>query len=193
MKINAIILAAGSSSRMGQSKQLLPWGNESLLRHAVNTALQSGVNTVFVVLGSNADAHRNEIKDLDVTIVVNNEWQRGMGSSLKAGLHQALNGADGIMLMVCDQPLISSSHLVALINNFKDAESKIVASRYQDAVGVPAVFSKDMIGELMNIPDDQGARSVIAAHLSQTSFIELASGTDVDTPDDYARLIQPKR
>jgi len=186
MPVSVIILAAGSSSRMGQSKQLLPWGNETLLTHAIKTAMDSRAGHVCVVLGSNEEQHRNAIERLPVSIVVNDEWQKGMGSSLKRGLRQ-VSDSDAVLIMVCDMPFVTSDHLNNMIQHYETTKQPIVASKYLDAIGVPALFSKEMFGELLGIGDAEGARSVIANHRSQ--IIDLDSGIDLDTPEDYTNAL----
>jgi molybdenum cofactor cytidylyltransferase len=182
MPVSVVILAAGSSSRMGQSKQLLPWGNETLLTHAIKIATASRAERVFVVLGDNETAHRKAIETLPVTIVVNADWRRGMGSSIKAGL-TAAKDSDAVLFMVCDMPFVTSQHLDDIIGT----THPIVASKYQDVVGVPALFRKEMFGELMRIEDSEGARTVIRNHKS--AIIGLKSGEDLDTPGDYKKAL----
>lgn len=183
MPVSAIILAAGSSSRMGQSKQLLPWNNETLLTHAIKTAMESRVGHIYVVLGSNAEAHKKAIEGLPVSVVVNENWEKGMGSSLKAGLKHALQ-SQAVLIMVCDQPFVTADHLNNLI---EVANQNIVASKYLDAVGVPALFNKEMFDDLMNIGDEEGARKVILKH--PHVLIVLPSGMDLDTPEDYRNAL----
>lgn len=183
MPVSAIILAAGSSSRMGQSKQLLPWKGETLLTHTVNLALASRIGHVYVVLGSNEEEHRKIVKHLPVSLVVNEGWARGMGSSLKAGLAEAKKISDAVLIMVCDQPFVTSQHLNHIIEHFEKTDQQIVASKYLDTVGVPALFGKKMFDELMNIGDEEGARKVITRH--DPGIVLLQSGEDLDTPDDY--------
>jgi molybdenum cofactor cytidylyltransferase len=186
MPVSAIILAAGSSSRMGQSKQLLPWKNETLLTHAIHTAMESRVGHVLIVLGSNESEHRKAIEKLPVTIVSNPLWKNGMGSSLKAGLKQAKD-AEAVLIMVCDQPFVTTDHLNNLIQHFERTGQLIVASKYMDTVGVPALFSKKMFDELMDLDDKEGARKVIMKH--DHSVVIFASGVDLDTPDDYQKAL----
>lgn len=182
MSASIIILAAGSSSRMGQSKQLLPWGNEILLTHAIKTAMGSRAGHVYVVLGSNEYQHRRAIEKLPVTIVNNPSWEKGMGSSIKAGLNAARN-SDAVLIMVCDMPFVTSQHL----NNLIEAKGPIVASKYLDTIGVPALFRKEIFDELMGISDSEGARKIIANHKSE--IIPLESGIDLDTPEDYFKVL----
>lgn len=182
MSASIIILAAGSSSRMGQSKQLLPWGNETLLTHAIKTAMGSRARHVYVVLGSNEDQHRGAIEKLPVVIVNNPSWEKGMGSSIKAGL-KATRNSDAVLIMVCDMPFVTSQHLNELI----EAKGPIVASKYLDTIGVPALFRKEIFDELMTIDDSEGARKIISNHKSE--IIPLESGIDLDTPEDYFKVL----
>ena len=182
MPVSVVILAAGSSSRMGQSKQLLPWKGGTLLSHAVTTAMESRAGHIYVVLGSNEDEHRKEIENFPVTIVSNPSWAKGMGSSIKAGV-KAAKDSEAVLIMVCDMPYVTSEHL----NNLMSTKHPIVASKYLDAVGVPALFRKEMFDELMAIGDSEGARNLITNHQSQ--IIILKSGIDLDTPDDYRKAL----
>lgn len=190
MSVSVIILAAGSSSRMGQSKQLLAWGDETLLSHTITTAIASRANRVYVVLGSTADQHRKAIEHLPVQIITNPEWARGMGSSLKTGLRSALvSDPAAVLVMVCDQPFVTIDHLNNIIEHFSVTKQQIVASKYQDALGVPALFAKTMFEELANIGDEEGARKVIERHKKEVASVHLTSGTDLDTPDDYRKAL----
>jgi len=184
MPVSVIILAAGSSSRMGQSKQLLPWKHQTLLTHAINTAVESRAGHVYVVLGSNEEEHRKAIAKLPVTIVSNPSWTKGMGSSLKAGLKQA-EGSEAVLIMVCDQPFVTSQHLNNIIEHYNKTKEQVIASKYDDTIGVPALFGKEMLYELMDLADEEGARKVILKN--NPAVIILQSGEDLDTPDDYEK------
>lgn len=192
MPVSAIILAAGSSTRMGSSKQLLRWGEETLLTHAVKTAIDSRVGHVYVVLGSNEGEHRKAIGKLPVTIVSNPGWQKGMGSSLKAGLSAAKETSDAVLIMVCDMPFVTSQHLNNLIEHFTNTRLPVTASKYRDTVGVPAIFAKEVFNELSEIGDGEGARKIIAKH-QDAGLIHLGSPADIDTPDDYDASLRARR
>jgi len=168
---------------MGRSKQLLPWGNETLLSHTIRVAMESRAGHIFVVLGDNESAHRKAIEDLPVTIVSNPAWQKGMGSSLKAGLKEARKVSDAVLVMVCDMPFVTSEHL----NHLIETTQPVVASKYLDTIGVPALFRKESFDELMTIGDAEGARKLIANYKS--AIIVLESGTDLDTPEDYQKAL----
>src|SRR5438270_454039 len=113
-KIGAVILAAGSSSRLGQPKQLLRFGGETLVRRAAQTALDAGCLNTVVVLGAHADLVKDELRDLAVFAVENRRWSDGIGSSICCGVRALLDRwpeSESVVLMVCDQPLISAEKI----------------------------------------------------------------------------------
>ena len=188
-----IVLAAGSSSRMGQSKQLMAWGEETLLSHAVGTALKVS-SRVAVVLGAEANAHRTALMRLPVMAVENKQWSEGMGSSVKTGvefIRQSWPDAEAMMVMVCDQPLITPEHLEQLMATFRSRQTSIVASQYGSTFGVPVLFSKEMFPFLLQIPSDAGAKKMIQGHLGVTAMVPFENGkVDVDTPEEYATFVK---
>jgi molybdenum cofactor cytidylyltransferase len=186
MPVSVIILAAGASSRMGKSKQLLPWKDGTLISNAVEIAMGSRAGHVYVVLGSNAHEHLKAIEMFPVTVVHNEAWQRGMGSSIKAGL-TAAKDSEAVLIMVCDQPFVTSEHLNNIIEHYNKTRQQVVASKYLDAIGVPVLFGKEIFNELFEIGDEEGAKKIIVKH--DTSFILLADGQDLDTPDDYMKAL----
>jgi molybdenum cofactor cytidylyltransferase len=194
--IGFIVLAAGSSSRMGQSKQLLPIGGEPLLRRSVRTAVEAGARNVVVVLGHQEEVHRKVIEQLPIEIISNKNWPNGMGGSLKAGLaHTLQSHADtrAIVVMVCDQPDVTSKHLIKLIEAFTDSRKSIVASGYSNTAGVPALFSSHHFAEILSLDDSQGAKKILENHRSTLGVIHFPEGArDLDTPDDYTNFIQGK-
>jgi molybdenum cofactor cytidylyltransferase len=191
--VGAVILAAGSSSRLGSPKQILRFREESLLRHSARAALDAGCRTVIVVTGANAELSRRELERLEVREVVNAEWQTGMASSVRAGVG-ALLGADpeatAAVLMVCDQPHVSAAVISGLIATRRATGRPIIASMYGGSFGVPALFSKPMFSELMALDGTAGAKQVIQRHASNARFVPFPGGAvDVDTADDFARLM----
>lgn len=192
-KINILILAAGSSTRLGQSKQLLKIQGVPLLRKTVLTALVTASHSVTVVLGHNFKQHKEVIQDLNISILHHREWQQGMGSSLKAGVANILkthSDTPAIVILVCDQPFLTAEHLNVLINTHRTSGVPIVASAYASTTGVPALFDKSVFEELLKLKDDQGAKKIMEKHAGSIVEIEFASGEiDIDTPSDYARLM----
>lgn len=187
-----IILAAGSSSRMGRPKQLLPYMGKSLLSHSVDIANDTDANPVIVVLGANAALLEKEIDEKKVHIVVNKEWQEGMASSIRCGLNTLLHiapSSGAAILMVCDQPFVSAPLLNELISKQKNTGKQIVASQYQNTVGPPALFDKIIFPELMKLKGDAGARKIVEKHSSDTTTVLFTGGNiDIDTEADYKAL-----
>jgi len=191
MKAGIIILAAGASTRMGESKQMLEWDGKTLLRHAVDTAFASGAGTVAVVLGSNEEEHKESIKDTKALIVSNPRWRTGMGSSLKEGLKAIADrrSIDSVVVMVCDQPFVSAKHLQDLWDQFDKSKAQAVASSYGGTSGVPALFSPELYDDVLALADDQGAKKILQGlSPAQVKLITLKNGeTDLDTYQDYLK------
>jgi molybdenum cofactor cytidylyltransferase len=191
MSISIVILAAGSSSRMGQSKQLLRIGNELMLRSAIKKAQSSLADGFVVVLGSNEHAHLDAIIDLNVHVAVNVHWEGGMGSSLKAGLRYLTIGdskPDAILVMLIDQPAVTTTHLNTIIDNYHKTHSRIVAAEYAGSPGVPALIDSSLFPEVMELDDSSGAKPLLTRYRHMASLIAMPeAGIDIDTPEDYER------
>jgi molybdenum cofactor cytidylyltransferase len=195
-KISIILLAAGSSSRMGQSKQLMEINGTPLLLHAARAAVDSGAKSVNVILGANELAHREIISNLHVNVISNHYWKSGMGSSIKAGLNYVVrkySDTEAVIIMVCDQPAISTKHLQNLIRKFVDTRSHIVASAYAGTAGVPALFSRSFFSNILMLKDEQGAKKVIEQFPERVQTVEFPQGSiDLDTGEDYQKYINKK-
>lgn len=187
-----ILLAAGASTRLGRPKQLLMFRGRSLLRHAAETALASVCRPVVVVLGSFAARLEIELTALPVTVAMNPAWAEGMASSIRSGLRAMATGAagpDSVVIMLCDQPLITDRMLLQLVNAHRSEGRGIVASEYEGALGVPALFSRKYYPELGRLKGDQGARRIIVEHGNDVARIELpAAAFDVDRLEEAERL-----
>ncbi len=188
-KWTAIVLAAGSSTRMGRSKQLLKIASETLIRRTVKTAIDSGANETLVVLGADSEQIKNELSDLSVYTVTNPEFEKGMGSSLKCGVRYVMkknSDAEAVMILVSDQPLLNSFYLKKIIEEYLKTKSPIVASFYSERYGVPALFNKSMFGKLLAIEDQHGAKKCIEQNSTLVKSIDFPEGAvDLDTPGDF--------
>ena len=191
-KIAIIILAAGTSSRFGSPKQLLTYNGNTLLRHAVDAALGTGCQSVSVILGANIEVLRGELKDKPVIIVENSGWEEGMASSIRCGLENIKNSIlnpDSVIFMVCDQPHVSSSLLVSLIEKKQETGMPIVASSYEGKSGTPALFHRTIFPLLMELVGDKGARKIIADNPEKVALVSFPGGIiDIDTVSDYELL-----
>jgi molybdenum cofactor cytidylyltransferase len=190
--VAVLILAAGGSSRMGEAKQLLEIGGETLVRRAARSALASRARPVAVVLGAAAERLRRELADLPVDIVVNRAWRRGLSSSIGAGLAHLESRAEPVraaLITLCDQPLVTGALLDRLLDAYADSQAPIVASAYAGTAGVPALFDRALFEELHALRGDGGARSLVERYSERAIRVPFPDGAvDVDTPEDYAAL-----
>ncbi len=190
--VGAVVLAAGSSSRMGRPKQTLRFRGESLLRRAALAALGAGCRPVIVVTGANAELSRRELDGLDVREVFNPHWETGMSSSIRAGVERLVGadaGAGAAVLLLCDQPHVTAEVISGLVAAHRATRSPVVASTYGGSFGVPALFDKALFAELALLEGGAGAKQVIKRHASEAHFLPFTGGgVDVDTPDDFSRL-----
>ena len=194
-EIGILILAAGASSRLGAAKQLLKYEGKTLLRRAALTALAANTHLVAVVLGSNAEVLRKEIEDLPLEIVVAENWKEGMSRSIRAGLGQMIAAAtdlSAVVVLLCDQPLVTSQTIKDLIEEYQKTKKPIVAAEYNQTLGVPALFAAEKFDHLLALEGDAGARGLIkkqaASGLAKIAVPEAA--VDVDTFADYERLLK---
>jgi molybdenum cofactor cytidylyltransferase len=197
--VGVVLLAAGGSSRLGRPKQLVLHQGKTLMRRAAEAAVAAECGPVVVVLGAQREAVASELAGLPVRIVEHPEWSAGPGGSLVAGVRAltagdaAAGGAapavDAVLVMLCDQLRVDSSHLRALVEAWRRTGAAVVASAYEETRGVPALFSRAVFPELGALGPEQGARGVIAREPSRVMEVPLpGGGEDVDTAADLARL-----
>lgn len=190
-KIGGIVLAAGGSSRLGRPKQFLQFKSKSLLRHAAQTMAASICDPIVVVLGAESDEAAAQIKDLPVATCLNENWRLGMSSSIKVGLAKLIEMApeiDAVLISLCDQPFITSEILNRFSEKFAVTDVSIVAAKYNEVNGVPALFSRELFIELSRLEGDKGARDLIRS-LTDLATINLPEAAfDIDSPQDFEYL-----
>ena len=191
LQIDAIVLAAGASARMGTPKQLLPFAGATLLGHAIATARAAGCQRIFVVLGANAEQIAATLGRGEL-VVENAGWQEGIASSVRAGVAacSASPAAAAALILTCDQPLLDD--LAPLVSAFRKNPQLIAAAAYADTVGVPAIFPRTFFPALSMLTGDAGARAVLRSRPESVQAVALRDAAfDIDTPGDYARLSSP--
>ena len=193
MSVAAIIVAAGSSSRLGQPKQLVTIHGEPMLQRAIRCAQEAGASPVFVVLGAHREFIQTSIDFGSANIVENHDWQEGLASSIRAGVRAVqadAPDAEGILLMTCDQPRVTAEHLQRLIQmSYAQSAATAIASTYGGIRGTPAVFPSQATADLLALRGDKGARGLLAEPPWPVITIPLTGGeVDIDRPEDLALL-----
>jgi len=193
VKVHLLLLAAGASRRMGEPKQILPWGSETLIEHQINTLLASGKN-VSVVLGANSKPISKVIQKLPVTIFINEAWNKGIGSSIASGVKQLLTKdpmIDGILIALIDQPLITTSHFSKMLKLFRLNKKQIIGSRsHKGWVGAPVLFDSFYFMELQKLKGDDGAKTLIGKYADALLTVEGGNLlSDIDTPETYKNML----
>ncbi len=194
-----VILAAGASTRMGRIKQLLPVNGVALLQKAVDAATSPLFSTncqSIVVLGANAGAIENAIDFKGCQILINNQWQSGMSSSIVCALsfiERNFSQVAGVILMLGDQPHVTDLILASIMEKQHLTDLPIVASAFtarpsgERISGPPAYFSREIFPELLQLKGDAGARKVIQAQSNRVATIDFSLGAiDIDCQSDYA-------
>lgn len=190
--IPLVLLAAGGSTRMSQPKQLLPWGDQTLIEYQIKTLQKTG-NPVLVVAGANASQVVPVIEKYPVQIVVNEDWETGMGSSVAAGIRLVMHkfpDAAGVLFALTDQPLVPVEYFLTVLETYRPGRKQIIVSRSANGwQGVPALFDKVYFDELRNLNGEQGAKTIIQKHKSSVIYVESSDiMEDMDTPEAYHRL-----
>ena len=194
MKMAILVLAAGSSSRMGRPKQLLRAGSKTLLQRSLETALASQCRQVYCVLGAHASEIKPYVEDYPVQLIDNPRFQQGLSSSLRAGI-EALEarGAEAVLVLLADMPNIHSAHLNALMELFHKHPRQPAATAYPDGPGVPVVFPASHFPRLKALEGDKGARVLLNEDRQTINSLPFDDLTDIDTPRDYALFLKQQQ
>ena len=192
-KIGVIILAAGDSSRLGRPKQLLSFGDKTLLAHIVDEAVEVPLEPVVVVTGAYAAAIAESIKHRPVTIAHNPRWKDGMASGIVTGLADLLSlqpRSAGVIVAVCDQPNLSVDLLRELVKQFRVSGKRLVACSYGGVLGTPVLFGSRYFGVLATLLGAQGAKKLLKEYQHDVAIVSFPGGeVDIDTEEDLKKLI----
>lgn len=188
--ICGVILAAGTGSRFGGTKQLAKLAGKPLVQHVIDAAAAAGLDEILVVLGHDAERVRAGIRLPETARTVDNpDYRDGLATSLAAGLRAAAPAAEGAVVLLADQPGVTPDAIGSLVGAFAAHRGRIVRAAFRDGPG-PALLSREVWDEAMRLSGDEGARSLMASHPGWVEEIEIRADAppDVDTPEDAARL-----
>lgn len=192
MQLFTIVLAAGTSSRFGATKQLETWHGVPLVRGATRLAEHAGGECSLLVVGHRWREVVDACRPLSGFIAVNDAYRDGIGTSIRSGARRVRHVADGILLLLADQPLVTRAHIDQLCARWRESPDAIVASQYAGTVGPPIVFPKRDFEALCALTGDSGARSVVAAAAERVIAVECEQAAiDIDRPEDLAALHRP--
>jgi molybdenum cofactor cytidylyltransferase len=184
--ISGIVLAAGSGSRFGSTKQIVPYRGKPLVQHAVDALVSAGLDEVVVVTGHEADAVERAVRlPPQGRLVRNPDHRSGQASSLAAGLRSVRDGSEAAIVLLADQPGVTDAEVLALADAFRRTRARIVRIAYTDGPG-PALLSREIFGQAQHLRGDVGARELIASHPEwvEEVVVPFAAPRDVDRPDD---------
>ena len=185
----AIVLAAGASTPMGCVKQTLPWKGKTLLQHVVDELRLSELAEVVVVLGANREDIEKQVTFDGVDVVHNDQWEKGMASSVVTGLNHLLAKGlplKAVMIVLSDQPLLGHVHFNSLKRIHANSVKGIVASSYAGVAGVPVLFDRRFFDELLRLSGEQGARALLVSNLKEVETVDAGErGIDLDTREKY--------
>jgi molybdenum cofactor cytidylyltransferase len=191
--VAGIILAAGSAQRYGRPKQLLEWHGKPLVWHATRKALVAGLQPVIVVSGAYSDLVERVLADLEAVIVYNPEWRQGQSTSVRKGVRAIPPQIGGAVIFLADQPQTPVQLVDLLLKAHAENLTPIVVPTVEGRRGNPVLFDKDLFPELMTLTGDAGGRQLFWQHdIFEVEWDDPSIFLDIDTPDDYRRLIEKK-
>jgi len=190
-RIGAVILAAGMSSRMGEAKQLLRLGERTLLDQVVESVRGSRVDEIIVVLGHAAETVKAGVATQGLKFVINEDYQRGIGTSLRTGLSALPAEVDAALIVLADQPFVCPTTLDRLINQYRQSDAQIVIPIYKGFRGNPVLLDRSVFPEVMALSGDIGCRAIFGNHLEgivKVPVEDIGILLDLDSKADFERL-----
>ncbi len=191
--IAAVVLAAGLSTRMGRPKQTLSVKGKAMLEWVLEVLRESKVDTTVVVLGARAAQVKERVRFMDERIIVNPDFRKGMGSSLRIGLASIEHEADAALVVLGDQPFLSTRTVDRLVEAYKATKAPVVVPVYHKRRGNPVLFDRSLFPQVMKIKGDSGAKSVVRANegrLREVAVDDIGVLADIDRPSDLKAALR---
>jgi molybdenum cofactor cytidylyltransferase len=186
--INAVILAAGESKRMGKTKALLSFGETTFLGQIISVIKSSDVDRVSVVLGADAEHIKKSVDLSGIDVVINKDYKKGQLSSLIAAMESIPPAMEAILVFLVDNPFINRIVINRIVSKFRETGSPIVMPIFEKKRGHPTLFASSLFKELMNAPAEDGARYVVKCNADKVEEVEVDDGkvlAGINTPEDY--------
>jgi len=187
----ALLLAAGESKRMGRSKQLLPYGDKTILETVIDHITHSSVDETLIVLGANREKIERIIKDLPVKSVYNPRYKEGMLSSVQKGFVSLPKETEAVLVFLGDQPMVPSSAITQIVHAYRSTEKGIVLPVFDKRRGHPILIDNKYSQKVAALDPEIGLRALIHNHPEDILEVELDTPAiikDIDTPEDYKEL-----
>jgi molybdenum cofactor cytidylyltransferase len=188
-RVAGVVLAAGSSSRLGTNKLLIDIGGETIVRRAARRTLEAGLAPAIVVLGFEASRVAEALQGLDLVLVVNPDHASGMHSSMQAGIGQVPADCEAAVVILADMPLVTSAMSAGLVARFRRGPEPLVISLYGDVQAPPTLYARALFPALGAAGEGCGRR-VVRAHRGEAATLEWLPSllADLDRPDDVERV-----
>jgi molybdenum cofactor cytidylyltransferase len=188
--VAGVVLAAGLSSRMGQNKLLLSLEGESLVRRAVRIAVEARLAPVVVVLGHEAERVRDELRGLECLPVLNPDYAKGAGASLRVGAARVATEAGALVVLLADMPFVTAAAIQAVVERYRSSGAPLVVSRYGDVEAPPTLYDRSLFPELLAIDDDRCGKPVVRRHRHEAAFVSSPAQAlhDIDVAADYEHV-----
>jgi molybdenum cofactor cytidylyltransferase len=187
----ACVLAAGTSTRFGKTKLVQKLHGKPLVQHALLASQGACEGRVTLVVGHDEAAVMAASSGHSDNVIINRDHQQGIGTSISAAVRECRDGADAILIVLADQPLVTAAHLSQLIDHWSGDDDEIIASAFEGVVGPPILFPKQAFAALCELQGDTGARKILSNKEFRVRSIDFPpAGTDIDTPEDLQKLDQ---
>ena len=185
-----IVLAAGASTRMGGNKLFFELEGETLLRRAVRAAVSAGLDPVLVVLGHEAERARGKLADLACQPVLNPDYARGQGSSLRAGVAALPPQAAAVVVTLADMPFVTAGMIATVVERYRQGTAPLVVSDYGGVKAPPTLYDRSLFAEVLALEGEAGGRHVVEGHRDELLSVAFPAEAlaDLDVPADYERV-----
>ena len=189
-RVAGIVLAAGKATRYGDIKQMLPWGDSTMVAQSARAALDAGLDPVVVVLGYQAEKVKKSLAGLPVQLVHNPDFEAGQSTSLRKGLEALPANSGAAVFLLADQPLVTAEVITKIVSVHRQSFASACVPVFEGTRGNPVLFDKTLFGELAELRGDTGGRELLAKYQNTVELVPSGRAVllDIDTPEDYRLL-----